>query len=538
MCSPVELNTLLNVWFDKRNEKIWFNSTEEDDKSLALMFESYFNSELDINSELELNSELIVKKMSKYDEFRYTLSKIILNDQIQRHISRYKKLEYDEKYLNESLKYSIHILYRFTIEEIIEYSEPKNIPFILLPFRHTKKKYYIEYALCILNMISEKVKSPYIDRFRNQSLKSLSTFNYPEVPEKLTDLKINKIKTILDKDSFDILLTRTIDPNYTEPIVKTLSEQIKKYNFKNITVSISGGKDSMVLITILKLLQLKHGYNLNAIHINYMNRKESLYDEYLVTLYVKEILNIPLYIRRITELKRSRKSKDREFYEKFTKDIRFNSYKYVTNKSEQNCVTLGHNNDDTIENIITNIKNSTNLDNLKGMKDLQKIYNVSIWRPLLNHTKADIESYAKLVRIPFTYDSTPKWSQRGKLRDNVIPELKRFSGDIVQGFVKLSDKISEMDIMYKTYTLPYILSTHVKKYEKVVVIKIPEILSEVLWKDILRSLDIKQPSNKSIKYLCNVLLTSKNLLKKTVKIMLSKDTCGTIKNGNLIIDLN
>ena len=67
-----------------------------------------------------------------------------------------------------------------------------------------------------------------------------------------------------------------------------------------------------------------------------------------VALFCK-YLGVPFYVRTIDEIQRTQ-DHYRDFYESITKKIRFDSYKFLGNP-----VILGHNWNDCVENIITNI---------------------------------------------------------------------------------------------------------------------------------------------------------------------------------------
>ena len=95
---------------------------------------------------------------------------------------------------------------------------------------------------------------------------------------------------------------------------------------------------------------------------------------------------------------------------------------------------LGHNQDDTIENIFRNISQGKNYSNLFGMNYLKEERGVLIYRPFLNITKREILAYAKAQGIPYTKDSTPSWSQRGRIRDELVPFLNEFDPYLIPGF--------------------------------------------------------------------------------------------------------
>jgi tRNA(Ile)-lysidine synthase TilS/MesJ len=65
---------------------------------------------------------------------------------------------------------------------------------------------------------------------------------------------------------------------------------------------------------------------------------------------------------------------------------------------------------------------------------------VQIWRPLLEVPKTNIIDFALRYGIPFTYDSTPAWSERGQLRDHVIPALT----DYIPGLITMVKNMKQM----------------------------------------------------------------------------------------------
>jgi tRNA(Ile)-lysidine synthase TilS/MesJ len=124
--------------------------------------------------------------------------------------------------------------------------------------------------------------------------------------------------------------------------------------------------------------------------------------------------------------------------------------------SETNTyILLGHNKDDCFENIITNITNKNSYNNLSGMVTLKTIDNLNFWRPMLNITKKDIIHFAYLNNIPHLCDSTPKWSVRGKIRDDLRPLLCNLKNNTdiqqdestIESFFTLKEHIQESGII-------------------------------------------------------------------------------------------
>jgi tRNA(Ile)-lysidine synthase TilS/MesJ len=192
--------------------------------------------------------------------------------------------------------------------------------------------------------------------------------------------------------------------------------------------------------------------NFICVHIDYYNRKECEQEEELLKWWCNTILDVPLYIRRIDEINRPKcmEHELRDLYESYTKDVRFTSYININNNNIS-YVVLGHNKDDTIENILTNTASQSHYENLLGMTPVSnqsyKDKDITFLRPLINIPKIDIYKFAIENNIPFLHDSTPKWSQRGKIRDIVKPALVEWNPLILDGFIKLSEKMSQMTLL-------------------------------------------------------------------------------------------
>jgi tRNA(Ile)-lysidine synthetase-like protein len=294
----------------------------------------------------------------------------------------------------------------------------------------------------------------YIKYSPDRDKSSLVTYQ-PELPTQLAPNPAPSFIYILDpeiKDSY-ILQDSWIEPPASLTDNTKLIQQMSSFLGKlpsrsTITVSLSGGVDSMVCTYLLKAI----GQPFQAVHINYANRPECPLEVALLR-YWCSILDITLIIRTIDEINRPRCMEPeinlRELYESYTRDIRMLAY--INSKSQSNnsnLVILGHNQDDTIENILTNIASSSHLENLLGMTPISSQMHfgeeIRFLRPLLNTTKQEIYEFAHLANIPYLIDSTPKWSQRGKIRDIVRPALQAWNPACIPAFIELATKLTEL----------------------------------------------------------------------------------------------
>ena len=328
-------------------------------------------------------------KFSKVD-------KIVLYDQIPRHVYRKECANHIISFfLQKALKETSNIIEN----GILDTFDDVKFTFILLPLRHTKERDNIIKAIqltwkrVLTNPIYSN-PSPVLNRFLHAA--------YSRCP----------IKGIIE----------TVDP----PL---------KSN--TLIMSLSGGVDSMVCSFVLKSL----GYNLRAVHINYNNRVSANSEAQFVMKWCN-LLGIECYVRKITEISRNECKQNglRTIYEKYTRDVRYQSYR----DAQGTVVVLGHNKDDVIENILTNISHKTKYDDLKGMAVHSIQDGIHFWRPFLEISKSDIYTIAKNFNIPHLPDSTPEWTNRGKVRRNVMPVLDNWMSGFQNSLIHLSDSLQDL----------------------------------------------------------------------------------------------
>lgn len=494
---------LYDYWFTNKN--VWFNSTSDDDIKITELFGHLFNNVVDENK-IKTNCQ-------------YGIGVIILYDQVSRHILRAK----DEDifyfwsrgtFINETNKlainYSTTVYYNFKYElNADEYA------FVMLPLRHsfdfTKIKYVMSETWDILKIELDELEKVKYKQFLKatyersivQSDDSIFVKQYLKDEEKKDDVIENykyeeiykKYEQILDTYHNKMLENpEGVEPelilSYREKIEKNLIKKFKQ-NFEkfpkvSFIMSISGGVDSMVCSYILKKVKIPF----TCVHINYNNRKESKDEENFVIEWCK-LLNVNLYVRKINEINRPECMNHnlRELYETYTRDIRYGTYLKADNVP---YVILGHNQDDCFENILTNISHKSKYENLNGMEPLSQIIHqkktINIVRPMLDIIKRDIYEFASVVNIPFLWDSTPKWSQRGKIRDIVRPALESWNSEMVPGLFEISNTLKEslelVDILIDNWT-EKILDNKITCEIKILPI------SKIFWKKFFQKINVR-----------------------------------------------
>jgi len=234
-----------------------------------------------------------------------------------------------------------------------------------------------------------------------------------------------------------------------------------------LIVSLSGGVDSMVIASVLVYLKQSLGYALDiwAVHIDYANRPESGAEADFVRRYC-ERLSISFQCRRIDEVTRGVTARDE--YERIARELRYQTYKEtiaLAGPKDPSMtpitigVLLGHHRGDLRENVLSNAHKGCGPLDLSGMTPVSRNDGVVIYRPLLPLEKSFVFDYAHKFGVPYfkgksqnndynekvpivgmehdvspTFaalwiDTTPHWSTRGKLRNQLIPLLEDIYGE-------------------------------------------------------------------------------------------------------------
>ena len=217
-----------------------------------------------------------------------------------------------------------------------------------------------------------------------------------------------------------------------EPLINCIFSFMQNEKIKKCVVSLSGGIDSMVLITIIHLL----GYEVVAAHINYNNREETGSEQDFIEAWCA-YNGIRVYVKNITEIKRA--NSKRNDYEILTKNIRFQFYKEVLEAEKCDFIMLAHHKDDIVENIFANVCRGRYILDLAVIREKTCINDVNIARPLIDFYKSAIYNFAHKNNVPYFKDTTPDWSIRGKYRNQIYPMIEdAFSTNVKDNLLGLS----------------------------------------------------------------------------------------------------
>ena len=290
-----------------------------------------------------------------------------------------------------------------------------------------------------------------------------------------------------------------------------------------IAISLSGGVDSMVMLHIFK--RCYADLEICAVHINYNNRDESTAEADFLDEYCKHE-GVKMIRHDITHIKRFQKGMNRSAYEQETKSIRYSLYARVVAEECVDGIYLAHHDGDIIENIFNNVMKNAHLNDLSVLKKQNVVGGVTIFRPFLGIKKYIIVNYAAKYKIPYFKDTTPDWSCRGMMRNDIFPNCIKCYGDVFEdNLMRFSDEMKEMHetliVLMKSYMGYVVLKDSVQLNLTLCeeVMTFPAMFWRMIFDNMCDKLCIQRFSKKAIdNFYSNLCNNNKSIMSKTATI--------------------
>lgn len=436
------------------------------------------------------HDDIIVQQYSNLLDrsvFHDPLTTILVFDQLSRHVYRGTFSNHIIEYF---LQKAVQVVHEHIYTDYYNQLGSSEFTFYMLPLRHTKDPTFIK---LVLSETWKRLKSSNDHDVYRRFLKATYKQFINHVPNQLCLMSTPRTSTICYKHIL------AYDGVITTPETVGLHSNISAIDIKKpIIISLSGGVDSMVCSWLLR-----HQYpelELTAIHINYDNRKECDVEVAFIRHWCS-LLKITLYIRKIDEIHRAEcmEHELRDVYETYTRQVRYASYKSLGSLPQ---VILGHNKDDCLENIMTNIAHKHKYDNLVGMHTTSTQDDIIFTRPLIHVNKKDIIAFAHSKGIPYLPNSTPTWSQRGQIRTTIVPCLDTWDKRMIPSLFDLSSHMSMLHEILDQSVRTFVNAGQSSSSSFATSIDISTLSSHPLfWKQVIHQLFDMDVSHKSLENL-------------------------------------
>ena len=237
-----------------------------------------------------------------------------------------------------------------------------------------------------------------------------------------------------------------------EEVYHFLEEKLKD-DLNYILVGVSGGVDSMVLLTVLSDFLKDTSVQIVACHVHHNLRKESDLEQTLVSDYCQKLG----VLFETTKL-----SYEVPFTEMIGREKRYQFLEEMLKKYDSQTLFLAHHGDDLVETVLMKLTRGTTLRGAKGISLESQREFYTIYRPFLFLSKEEIYEYAKEHKIPYAEDASNQQLdyKRNRYRKEILPLLKKENGKVHRKFLEYSQELEGL--------LNYVEEDIVMSYQKVV----------------------------------------------------------------------
>lgn len=202
-----------------------------------------------------------------------------------------------------------------------------------------------------------------------------------------------------------------------------------------LTVGLSGGVDSVVLLHILAQLNRtqRTTLNLSAIHINHGISPNAKAWAQFCQKYCAQ-LHIALAVINHHVIKSGGES-----LENNARKVRYREF--LNNQAQ--IIALAHQKNDQIETTLSQVFRGSDLHNIAAMHEISCKKNQLIWRPLLDISRDQIENYAQEYKLSYIEDESNHDISylRNFIRQIILPTLTKFDKDIHNKILKLPQQL-------------------------------------------------------------------------------------------------
>ena len=236
----------------------------------------------------------------------------------------------------------------------------------------------------------------------------------------------NKVKDPTSNQTKQSSLLNVVDRAFV-----SLAESHKK--IKSMTVALSGGVDSVVLLGLLHSLQKKHRFTLNATHVHHgLSKNADKWVKFCEKLCAT--LSIPLDIHYVKLPKKKSLGIEGE-----ARQLRYE--KLLQSKSD--LIVLAHHADDQAETFLLQLIRGAGVKGLSSMAHFDDTR--KLWRPILNQSRSDIESYAKQHKLKWVEDESNQNTDfdRNFVRSKVLPILNNRFNHIIKVISRSTAHLAE-----------------------------------------------------------------------------------------------
>lgn len=206
-----------------------------------------------------------------------------------------------------------------------------------------------------------------------------------------------------------------------------------------LVLGVSGGADSTALARLMHGLRHELSLFLYIAHFNHRLRPTAGRDQKFVKELGRE-LNVPVVCGR-------REGKAvKAMSEEQSRHLRLKFFAGVMRRCKADALVLAHTQNDAAETVLMRLLRGSGLQGLRGILPKREIEGMTVVRPLLGTSRAQIEAYLSTQKADFCTDESNARPDflRNKIRLELLPLLaKRYNPQIVPALAELAQTAAD-----------------------------------------------------------------------------------------------
>jgi tRNA(Ile)-lysidine synthase len=207
-----------------------------------------------------------------------------------------------------------------------------------------------------------------------------------------------------------------------------------------LAAAVSGGADSVALLTLLAETRSPLGFVLSAVHFNHgLRGKASELDEKFVVA-LAEKFGVTLHIGRGDVAGKALREKSN--LEDAARRARYSFFEQLSGQGLLEAVATAHTMDDQAETVLAHILRGTGIAGLAGIHPSA----ASVRRPLLDFRREELRKYLRRKKQPWREDATNRDTNRSRarMRKKLLPLLvKEFNPAAIEHLAGLATRARE-----------------------------------------------------------------------------------------------
>lgn len=216
-------------------------------------------------------------------------------------------------------------------------------------------------------------------------------------------------------------------------------DTVEKYNMfspgQKVIVGLSGGADSMCLVSLLQKYSSSLGITVEAAHVNHCIRgEEAKRDERFVREYCERSgIKVHILSADIPAIA----AKTGESTELCARRIRYEFFDSL----KADVIATAHTGSDRIETMLMNLSRGASLSGLCSIPPVRG----NVVRPLIGILRNEVEEYCAAEKIEFITDSTNLTNEytRNKFRHNVVTELVNINPSFEKNALRCIENLND-----------------------------------------------------------------------------------------------